>query len=86
MINDPEVKKYLEGCRLPQEVQDIKLSEDVLYEVQNTPNPITHVIAIDGGTTEVPVKKSFPYENSHQASQGLRYTTKCCRRLQTKHL
>jgi hypothetical protein len=60
VINDPEVKKYLEGCRLPQSVEDIKLDEDVLHKVEDRPNPITHVIAIDGGTTEVPVKQSFP--------------------------
>jgi hypothetical protein len=60
VINDPEVKKYLEGCRLPQSVEDIKLDDDVLHKVEDKPNPITHVIAIDGGTTEVPVKQSFP--------------------------
>lgn len=60
VINDPEVKQYLERCRLPQSVEDITLNDDVLHEVEEKPNPITHVIAIDGGTTEVPVKKSFP--------------------------
>jgi hypothetical protein len=60
VINDAEVKAYLAQCWVPNDVEDVKLKEDEMHEVGKGPNPITHVIAIDGGITEVPVKKSFP--------------------------
>jgi hypothetical protein len=60
VIADPEVKKYLEGCRLPLDVEQVALSEEHLHKVEEEANPIQHVVAIDGGTQEVPVKKSFP--------------------------
>ncbi len=60
VIADPLVKAYLEQCRLPLDVEQVKLEEDILHKVEEKANPITHVIAIDGGTQEVPVKKSFP--------------------------
>ena len=60
VINDPEVRAYLEQCRLPQDVGDIQLSEKELHPLKDLPNPIQQVIAIDGGVTEVPVKKGFP--------------------------
>lgn len=60
VINDPAVKAFLQDCRLPLDVEQMALSQDVLLKVEDRHNPITHVIAIDGGTTEVPVKKSFP--------------------------
>jgi hypothetical protein len=60
VIADPLVKAYLEQCRLPLDVEQVKLQGDVLHKVEAISNPITHVIAIDGGIQEVPVKKSFP--------------------------
>lgn len=60
VIADPAVKEYLERCRLPEDVDKVRLDERDLHEVKELPIPITTVIAIDGGTQEVPVKKSFP--------------------------
>lgn len=60
VIADPAVKAYLEQCRLPQDVDQVTLDDTNLHKVAEKANPITHVIAIDGGTQEVPVKKSFP--------------------------
>lgn len=60
VINDPVVKTFLQECRLPLDVDQMEISEDVLIKVEDRRNPITHVIAIDGGNTEVSVKKSFP--------------------------
>ena len=62
IINDGDVKRFLENCELPKEGDEIKLHEDgILAEFEEpTRNPIKYVITVDGGYTEVDVKKSYP--------------------------
>lgn len=61
IINDPEVKAFLDQCELPKSRDNIKLKESYIHEAIIQPNsPISHLIAIDGGYTEVPVDRSFP--------------------------
>lgn len=62
IINDDEVKKFLEDCELPKDVDEIELDSDgILVDFEEpSPNPIKFVITVDGGYTEVAVKKSFP--------------------------
>lgn len=61
IINDENVKHYLEQCNLPKENDQIEIDKKYVVgidELEN--NPIKLIIAIDGGYTEVPVKKTFP--------------------------
>lgn len=61
IINDEEVKKYLTNCEIPVEAEDIELNDalkhDIIYPEKNT---IEFIIAVDGESTTIPVKKSFP--------------------------
>ncbi len=61
IINDEFVKKYIQNCNLPKDANNIKLNEKLIYDldvIEN--NPIKNIIAIDGGYSEVIVKKNFP--------------------------
>jgi hypothetical protein len=61
IINDKYMQDYIKNCNLPKDALDIKIDQTLLYnlkEIQN--NPIKNIIAIDGGYTEVIVKKNFP--------------------------
>ncbi len=61
IINDPSVKEFLKECTLPPSNENIEISHDLKFKFNSVePNPIKHIIAIDGGCTEVSVKKEFP--------------------------
>jgi hypothetical protein len=61
VINDAAVKAYLAGCKLPKPNEDVQVPEDRQVGVQPpTTNPIRHIIAVDGGYSEVAVQKRFP--------------------------
>lgn len=61
IINDEEVKQYLNSCEIPVEAEDVHLNEslqhDIVYPEKNT---IEFIVAVDGESTTIPVKKSFP--------------------------
>jgi hypothetical protein len=61
IINDEEVKHYLNNCEIPVETEDVDLNEglkhDIVYPETNT---IEFIVAVDGESTTIPVKKSFP--------------------------
>lgn len=62
IIWDPEIKKFLDKCSLPSISSEIDLREenltvDVDYDIKS---PISLFITIDGGYTEVSVRKEFP--------------------------
>lgn len=61
IVNDAEVRAYLTACNLPKESAIVELPADriVRLNVRN-PNPIRHIIAVDGGYSEVAVQKRFP--------------------------
>jgi len=61
LIQDAEVQGFLTQCDLPKRAGDVKLSDhlSMLFDPVRD-NPIEHVIAIDGGYTEVAVQKEFP--------------------------
>lgn len=61
VIKDPSVQAFLVQCELPKCSSEISLDGPrcISYEPL-AENPIQHVIAIDGGYTEVPVRKEFP--------------------------
>ena len=61
IINDEDVKQYLNNCEVPVEGKDVKLNDalkhDIIYPGTNT---IEFIVAVDGESTTIPVKKSFP--------------------------
>ncbi len=61
IINDEEVKQYLNSCEIPVEAEDVDLDKslkhDIIYPETNT---IEFIVAVDGESTTIPVKKSFP--------------------------
>ncbi len=61
IINDKDVKDFLCNCHIPsfdKEVSQLDLQNYFLEEIKD--NPIKNIIAIDGGFTDVFVKKEFP--------------------------
>lgn len=61
IINDENVKHYLEQCDLPKESDQIEIDDKLLVQIDDLDtNPIKLIIAVDGGYTEVPVKRTFP--------------------------
>ena len=61
VINDSAVKDFLSTCNIPKPIEDISIphkNQFVYFPVKN--NPIQHIIAIDGGFQEVPVRSEFP--------------------------
>ena len=61
IINDSEVQSFLSKCKVPPYQDDIE-NEDMEIHLLDEPknNPIKNIIAIDGGYTNVFVKKDFP--------------------------
>lgn len=61
IINDEEVKQYLNNCEIPVEAEDVELNDalkyDIVYPEENT---IEFIVAVDGESTTIPVKKTFP--------------------------
>ncbi len=61
VVNDPDVAQFLERCALPRSAEDVALAQHVVVEFEPVAvNPIRHIVAVDSGFTEVPVKKNFP--------------------------
>lgn len=61
IINDPDVTGFLSTCDYPKESEEVDFDKVPIYKVKElTNNPIKNVVAIDGGRTEVPVKREFP--------------------------
>src|SRR5262245_29984919 len=59
VINDAEVQKLVERCWLPAKADEVSLDKVLTDQVQ-VDNPIEAIIAVDGGYTEVVVRKEFP--------------------------
>lgn len=61
IINDDEVKEYLNNCEIPVEAENVELDDslkhNVVYPKNNT---IEYIVTVDGENTVIPVKKSFP--------------------------
>lgn len=60
IVKDKEVQTFLDNCNLPDEILDISLDPDSVIKIEDCENPIKHIIAVDGGYTEVTVKAEFP--------------------------
>jgi len=59
IINDAEVKKLVDRCWLPPKADELSFDE-ILTDQKKIANPIEAIIAVDGGYTEVTVRKDFP--------------------------
>lgn len=61
IINDDEVKEYLNNCEIPVEAKDVKLNESLKYDIiYPEKNGIEYIVTVDGESTTIPVKKTFP--------------------------
>lgn len=61
IINDIEVGAFLKKCDLPKSSDQVSFNEKLVFEIEPIKdNPIRNVIAVDGGATDVPVKRAFP--------------------------
>jgi hypothetical protein len=61
IINDDEVKEYLNHCTIPAHANNVKLNESLTYEIpQPDHQSIDYFITVDGESTTVPVNKGFP--------------------------
>ncbi len=61
VVNDPDVEEFLERCALPRTAEEVTLSQHVVLNYEPVAvNPIRHIVAVDSGFTEVPIKKNFP--------------------------
>ena len=61
LINDPFIDEFLQKCSMPKLVNEINLSDQKIINLNDIEdNPINYIIAIDGGYSEVSVRKEFP--------------------------
>jgi hypothetical protein len=61
VINDSTVKEFISKCNLPKPASDIDIDDKYRLKLNTiNNNPIKHIIAIDGGNTEVSVQKEYP--------------------------
>jgi hypothetical protein len=60
IVKDEEVVEFLQRCNLPKYAEDVDLATHENLMLKEPDNPIKFIIAIDGGYTEVSVKKEFP--------------------------
>jgi len=61
VIKDNAVQEFLQNCELPKEAHSVSVPSKLCVSVKDTgPNPIRHIIAVDGGYNEVAVRSEFP--------------------------
>jgi hypothetical protein len=60
IINNPTVKSYLEGCSIPRAAETKHVESLATAVPPPVDQPISTIIAIDGGYTEAPVRREFP--------------------------
>jgi hypothetical protein len=61
VINDIAVQEFLQHGNVPKKAEAIHLPVENLLKFEPTDeNPITHIVAIDGGFEEIPVQSEFP--------------------------
>lgn len=61
VIKDATVQQFLSACSLPKSAEAVSIPSKLCVPLQSIdPDPIHHVIAVDGGFHEVPVRTEFP--------------------------
>ena len=59
ILNNPDVQEFVKACTLPSVPEGSQI-ESLQKPLPAAENRIEHVIAVDGGMTEVAVRKEFP--------------------------
>ena len=61
IIRDADVQAFVGNCRLPKRADEVDVAEHNQLPFRTVdPNPIEHVVAVDGGYSEVPVRVEYP--------------------------
>lgn len=61
IIRDPEVSEFLDKCDLPKMADEVDVPKNFQFSLEAIENnPIKHIVAVDGGRSEVFVRKDFP--------------------------
>jgi hypothetical protein len=61
VVKDPTVQAFLSECTLPKTGAEVLVPASKLLEYRPSPSlTVRHIIAIDGGYSEVPVRDEFP--------------------------
>lgn len=61
IIKDEFIQDFLSRCDFPKSIDDIdSIDKSHIFTLNNLPNPIEHILAVDGGYTITDVKKGFP--------------------------
>lgn len=61
IINDEEVKEYLNNCTIPAESENIELNPSLKHTIVYPQlNSIEYIVAVDGENTTIPIRKTFP--------------------------
>lgn len=61
IIKNKYLKEFLENCEMPKTMEDLKdFNFDFQCDLDFDKNPIKHIIAIDGGSSQVSVRERFP--------------------------
>lgn len=61
LIKDKTITEFLNKCNLPKKAEDVDINKYSTFEIIDTnKNPINNIISIDGGYTEIQVKREFP--------------------------
>jgi hypothetical protein len=61
IIRDAEVEAFLALCTLPKRAEEVSVEDHTRLAYQQVElNPIQHIVAVDGGYTEIPVRTEYP--------------------------
>lgn len=61
IINDEKVQSFLKDCQLPSDTDEVEIEKDVIANFEMIEyEPLKAIITVDGGYTEVEVKKTYP--------------------------
>lgn len=61
VVKDQAVQAFLASCTLPKSAEEVLLPPSMLLEYKPVASlPVRHIVAIDGGYSEVPVRDEFP--------------------------
>ncbi len=64
VVNDEAVVAALKGLQVPPKSDPIEITKR-LIKFEPVESPVQHVVAVDGGYTEVPVREGFPFAAIH---------------------
>jgi hypothetical protein len=61
VIRDADVEAFLKKCEMPKSAEEVSLEKNPPLKVDVVDNnPVRHIVAVDAGYSEVPVRTEFP--------------------------